>query len=144
MKQWLLALLITFGLVAGGYWAGAHNTSNDYERRILNEYITTQQASENQRSAVQASLDETAKEHQEELAGIEGSTDRIIADLRKSNNGLRVKLATSGASEGVSRCEPDGRAELHPATLKGALAVTEQATIRERAYIKIIKKLQGE
>ena len=104
---WLLAAV----MFAGGY----HTANNKWEAKVNAEYTSNLKASEDTRLAVQAEVDKVSKRFQDEMSSLEGSTDRIIADLQSDNKRLRVKVNTSGLTESdVSRCFPNGRVELHP------------------------------
>lgn len=133
---WLLAAV----MFAGGY----HTANNKWEAKVSNEYITKLEARENQRAAVQGELDKVSAEWQDKMSSLEGSTDRIIADLNRDNKRLRVKVNTSGLTESdVSRCFPNGRVELHPETSKSLIRITQEADLKEKALQDTIRRLQG-
>lgn len=133
---WLVAGL----LFCSGYWVA----DNKWEAKVNNEYITKLEARENQRAAVQGELDKVSAEWQDKMSALEGSTDRIIADLNRDNKRLRVRVNTSGITESdVSRCFPNGRVELHPETSKSLIRITQEADLKEKALQDTIRRLQG-
>lgn len=133
---WLVAGL----LFCSGYWVA----DNKWEAKVNNEYITKLEARENQRAAVQGELDKVSAEWQDKMSALEGSTDRIIADLNSDNKRLRVRVNTSGLTESdVSRCFPNGRVELHPETSKSLIRITQEADLKEKALQDTIRRLQG-
>lgn len=133
---WLVAGL----LFCSGYWVA----DNKWEAKVNNEYITKLEARENQRAAVQGELDKVSAEWQDKMSALEGSTDRIIADLNRDNKRLRVRVNTSGLTESdVSRCFPNGRVELHPETSKSLIRITQEADLKEKALQDTIRRLQG-
>lgn len=133
---WLVAGL----LFCSGYWVA----DNKWEAKVNDEYITKLEARENQRATVQAEIDKVSAEWQDKMSSLEGSTDRIIADLNRDNKRLRVKVNTSGLTESdVSRCFPNGRVELHPETSKSLIRITQEADLKEKALQDTIRRLQG-
>lgn len=134
---WLVAGL----LFASGYWVA----DNKWEAKVNEEYITKLEARESQRTAVQARVDEVSAEWQDKVSELEGSTDRVIADLNRDNKRLRVKVKTSGISESdIGRCFHDGRVELHPETAKSLIRITQEADLKEKALQETIRRLRGE
>lgn len=132
---WLVAGL----LFCSGYWVA----DTKWEAKVNNEYITKLEARENQRAAVQGEIDKVSAEWQDKMSALEGSTDRIIADLNRDNKRLRVRVNTSGLTESdVSRCFPNGRVELHPETSKSLIRITQEADLKEKALQDTIRKLQ--
>lgn len=133
---WLVAGL----LFCSGYWVA----DNKWEEKVSNEYITKLEARENQRVAVQGEIDKVSAEWQDKMSALEGSTDRIIADLNRDNKRLRVKVNTSGLTESdISRCFPNGRVELHPETSKSLIRIAQEADLKEKALQDTIRRLQG-
>lgn len=133
---WLVAGL----LFCSGYWVA----DNKWEAKVNNEYITKLEARENQRAAVQGEIDKVSKDWQDKMSALEGSTDRIIADLNSDNKRLRVKVNTSGLTESdISRCFPNGRVELHPETSKSLIRIAQEADLKEKALQDTIRRLQG-
>lgn len=134
---WLVAGL----LFCSGYWVA----DNKWEAKVNAEYITKLEAQENQRATVQKRVDQVSSEWQDKMSALEGSTDRVIADLHRDNKRLRVKVSTSGISESdYSRCFPDGRVELHPETSKRLIRITQEADLKEKALQDTIRRLRGE
>nr|DAH77256.1 MAG TPA: lysis protein [Caudoviricetes sp.] len=133
---WLVAGL----LFASGYWVA----DNKWEAKVNEEYITKLEAQENQRAAVQGEIDKVSAEWQDKMSALEGSTDRIIADLNRDNKRLRIRVNTSGLTESdISRCFPNGRVELHPETSKSLIRITQEADLKEKALQDTIRRLQG-
>lgn len=133
---WLVAGL----LFASGYWVA----DNKWEAKVNEEYITKLEARENQRAAVQGEIDKVSAEWQDKVSVLEGSTDRIIADLNRDNKRLRIRVNTSGLTESdISRCFPTGRVELHPETSKSLIRITQEADLKEKALQDTIRRLQG-
>lgn len=133
---WLVAGL----LFCSGYWVA----DNKWEAKVSNEYITKLEARENQRAAVQGEINKVSAEWQDKMSALEGSTDRIIADLNRDNKRLRVKVNTSGLTESdISRCFPNGRVELHPETSKSLIRIAQEADLKEKALQDTIRRLQG-
>lgn len=133
---WLLAAV----MFAGGY----HTANNKWEAKVNAEYTSNLKASEDTRLAVQAEVNKVSKRFQDEMSSLEGSTDRIIADLNRDNKRLRVKVNTSGLTESdISRCFHNGRVELHPETSKSLIRIAQEADIKEKALQDTIRRLQG-
>lgn len=133
---WLLAAV----MFAGGY----HTANNKWEAKVNAEYTSNLKASEDTRLAVQAEVNKVSKRFQDEMSSLEGSTDRIIADLKSDNKRLRVRVNTSGLTESdVSRCFTNGRVELHPETSKSLIRITQEADLKEKALQDTIRRLQG-
>lgn len=134
---WLVAGL----LFCSGYWVA----DNKWEAKVSNEYITKLEARENQRAAVQGEINKVSKDWQDKMSALEGSTDRIIADLNRDNKRMRVKVNTSGLTESdISRCFPNGRVELHPETSKSLIRIAQEADLKEKALQDTIRRLQQE
>lgn len=133
---WLLAAV----MFAGGY----HTANNKWEAKVNAEYTSNLKASEDTRLAVQAEVNKVSKRFQDEMSSLEGSTDRIIADLQSDNKRLRVRVKpTSGTTQSDGRCIIDDRVELHPETSKSLIRITQEADLKERALQDTIRRLQG-
>ncbi|WMM35659.1 Rz-like lysis protein [Escherichia phage pO91] len=133
---WLLAAV----MFAGGY----HTANNKWEAKVNAEYTSNLKASEDTRLAVQAEVNKVSRRFQDEMSSLEGSTDRIIADLQSDNKRLRVKVNTSGLTESdISRCFPNGRVELHESTSRSLIEITQKADLKEKALQDTIRRLQG-
>ena len=134
---WLAAGL----LFASGYWTA----DSKWEAKVNAEYITQVKARENQRTSVQAEVDEVSKKYQDDLAGLQGSTDRIINDLRIDNKRLQLRVKpTSGTSQADGRCLVDGPAELDERDAKRLIAVGLKGDAWIKALQDTIRKLQQE
>lgn len=127
------------GLFMSGWHMGAKEVNARWQEEIHNEYI---QKSEAQR-ATQKAVGEIAARYQEEIAALEGSTDRIIDDLHRDNVRLSVRVknlrATSGHSGG---CQFDGRAELDDRDAKRIIGVTQRGDAWIKALQDTIRELQ--
>lgn len=133
---WLLAAV----MFAGGY----HTANNKWEAKVNAEYTSNLKASEDTRLAVQAEVNKVSKRFQDEMSSLEGSTDRIIADLKSDNKRLRVRVKpTSGTTQSDGRCVIDDRVELHPETSKSLIRITQEADLKEKALQDTIRRLQG-
>ena len=113
---WLLAAV----MFAGGY----HTATNKWEAKVNAEYTSNLKASEDTRLAVQAEVNKVSKRFQDEMSSLEGSTDRIIADLQSDNKRLRIRVKpTSGTTQSDGRCVIDGYAELDERDAKRLIAI---------------------
>lgn len=124
-----------------GWHYGAKDVREDWEVTVKNEYIKKTEATE----ATQRAVDETSKHYQSELAALEGSTDRIITDLRHDNKRLRIRVkaaSNAGTASGACGCVSDGRAELDERDAKRILAVTQKGDAWIRALQETIRELQ--
>lgn len=143
MLQFLRRLapwLIAFMLFTAGWSMGSDSTNNKWKEVIHNEYVQRVEATRN----TQAAVDKISAKYQEDIAALEGSTDRIISDLRSDNKRLRVRVKTTGSAKGIGRCEPDGRAELDDRDAKRILAVTQKGDAWIKALQDTIRELQKE
>ncbi len=128
-------------LFMGGWHLGSTHEEANWKEVIQNEYIARTAATE----ATQKEVNRVAQDYQDELAALEGSTDRMLADLRDNNKRLSVRIKTlTGQPKGDGRCEFDGRAELHEATAKDIIGVTQRADAHVRALQNTIKEMQNE
>lgn len=122
-----------------GWHLGSSSKDHDWKEVVHNEYVKKTEA----RKATQGSLNEISEKYQEDYAALEGSTDRIIADLRDSNKRLLVRIKnTSGTSGPDGRCIVDGPVELHETTSRRLIEITEKADLKEKALQDTIRKLQ--
>lgn len=136
IAPWVLAGML-FGL---GWHLGSDSMDAKWKQEVHNEYIKRVEAT----ASAQRAINEISAKYQEDLASLEGSTDRIIADLQSDNKRLRVKVNTSGLTESdISRCFPNGRVELHPETSKSLIRITQEADLKEKALQDTIRRLQG-
>lgn len=133
---WFFAAL----LFASGWHMGSDSKDAEWKEVIQNEYVKRVEATR----STQAAVDKISAKYQEDIAALEGSTDRIISDLRSDNKRLRVRVKTTGSTQGVSRCEPDGQAELDDRDAKRILAVTQKGDAWIEALQDTIRELQKE
>lgn len=133
---WFFAAL----LFASGWNMGSNSKDAEWKEVVHNEYVTRVEATR----STQAAVDKVSAKYQEDLAALEGSTDRIIADLHRDNKRLRVRIKTTGSTQSVSRCESDGRAELDDRDAKRILAVTQKGDAWIKALQNTIRELQKE
>lgn len=133
---WFFAAL----LFASGWNMGSNSKDAEWKEVVHNEYVTRVEATR----STQAAVDKVSAKYQEDLAALEGSTDRIIADLHSDNKRLRVRIKTTGSTQSVSRCESDGRAELDDRDAKRILAVTQKGDAWIKALQNTIRELQKE
>lgn len=134
LVPWVLA-----GMLFGWGWhLGADSMDAKWKQEVQNEYVKRVEAT----ASTQRALNEISAKYQEDLAALEGSTDRIISDLRSDNKRLRVRVKTTGTSYGKCGFEPDGRAELDDRDAKRILAVTQKGDAWIRALQDTIRELQ--
>lgn len=131
---WVLAGML-FGL---GWHLGSDSMDSKWKQEVHNEYVKRVEAAK----STQRAIDAVSAKYQEDLAALEGSTDRIISDLRSDNKRLRVRVKTIGTSDGQCGFEPDGRAELDDRDAKRILAVTQKGDAWIRALQDTIRELQ--
>lgn len=132
---WVLAGV----LFTGGYQMGYDKADTKWKEVNHAEYVSKTEA----RASKQTAINQVSQRYQEEIAALEGSSDRVIADLRKSNSGLYVKLKnTSGTPRPDGRCELDGRAELDDSTAKDLIQVTQRGDAWIKALQDTIRELQ--
>lgn len=107
-------------LFCSGYWVA----DNKWEAKVSNEYITKLQAEDRTRTSVQREVSRIAADYQDKMSALEGSTDRIIADLNRDNKRLRIRVQpTSGTVQSDGRCVIDGYAELDERDAKRLIAI---------------------
>lgn len=141
MLQFLRKLIpwVLAGVLFGWGWhLGSDSMDSKWKQEIQNEYIKKVEATK----STQRAVDEISAKYQEDLAALEGSTDRIISDLRSNNKRLLVRIKTTGTSDGKCGFEPDGRAELDDRDAKRILAVTQRGDAWIRALQDTIRELQ--
>ncbi|QZB83795.1 lysis protein [Escherichia phage T7] len=131
---WVLAGML-FGL---GWHLGSDSMDAKWKQEVHNEYVKRVEAAK----STQRAIDAVSAKYQEDLAALEGSTDRIISDLRSDNKRLRVRVKTTGTSDGQCGFEPDDRAELDDRDAKRILAVTQKGDAWIRALQDTIRELQ--
>lgn len=136
----LVPWLWTIMVFAFGWHYGSQSTDANWKEVVHNEYVQKQEATQ----STQRAVGEISAKYQADLEGLEGSTDRIIADLRSDNKRLRVSIKpTTGQLQGDGRCLVDGPVELHETTSRRLIEITEKADLKERALQETIRKLQG-
>lgn len=133
---WFFAAL----LFASGWHMGSNSKDAEWKEVIHREYVKRTEATR----STQAAIDKISAKYQEDLAALEGSTDRIISDLRNDNKRLRVRIKTTGSAQSISRCESDGRAELDERDAKRILSVTRKGDAWIKALQETIRELQKE
>lgn len=134
LVPWVLA-----GVLFGWGWhLGSDSMDAKWKQEVHNEYVKRVEATE----STQRAINEISAKYQEDLAALEGSTDRIISDLRSDNKRLLVRIKTTGTSNGQCGCESDGRAELDERDAKRILAVTQKGDAWIRALQDTIRELQ--
>lgn len=131
---WVLAGML-FGL---GWHLGSDSMDAKWKQEVHDEYVKRVEAT----ASTQRAINEISAKYQEDLAALEGSTDRIISDLRSDNKRLRVRVKPAGTSDGECGFESDGRAELDDRDAKRILAVTQKGDAWIRALQDTIRELQ--
>lgn len=134
---WLVAGL----LFCSGYWVA----DTKWEAKVNDEYITKLQAEDRTRTSVQREVSRIAKEYQDKMSELEGSTDRIIADLNRDNKRLRIRVQpTSGTVQSDGRCLVDGYADLDERDAKRLIAIGLKGDEWIKALQGTIRALQQE
>ena len=134
---WLAAGL----LFCSGYWVA----DTKWEAKVNNEYITKLQAEDRTRTSVQREVSRIAKDYQDKMSALEGSTDRIIADLNRDNKRLRIRVQpTSGTVQSDGRCVIDGYADLDERDAKRLIAIGLKGDEWIKALQGTIRALQQE
>ncbi|UVX29719.1 Rz-like spanin [Klebsiella phage VLCpiA3a] len=137
----LVPWLWTIMVFAFGWHYGSQHTDANWKEVVHNEYVQKQEATQ----STQRAVNEISAKYQADLEGLEGSTDRIIADLRIDNKRLRVAIKpTTGQLQGDGRCLVDGKAELDEATSRRLIGITQRGDATIEALQNTIRKLQGE
>ena len=133
---WVLAGV----LFTAGWNFGSNSKDAEWKEVVHNEYVQKSEA----RKVTQAEVSEVSLKYQEDYAALEGSTDRIIDDLSRTNKRLLVKTKpSSGTLTSDGRCLSTSTVELHESTAKSLISITQKADLKEKALIDTIKKLQG-
>ncbi|UUG66326.1 i- spanin subunit Rz [Pectobacterium phage vB_PcaP_P15_PC2B6] len=135
----LLPIIIMVGLFASGWQLGSNHKDNQWKEEVRIEYIKKVDATKQTQTEVSA----ISKKYQEDLEGLEGSTDRVIADLRADNKRLRVNVKATGSPDGNGRCLFDGKAELDEGTAKRLIGITQRGDAHIEALQATIRSLQG-
>ncbi|CBV65244.1 predicted endopeptidase [Salmonella phage Vi06] len=137
LKSYAITVAFALGMTLA-YNHGYDRADIKWKQEVHNEYVKRVEAT----ASTQRAINEVSSRYQEDLAALEGSTDRIISDLRSDNKRLRIRIKTTGTSDGKCRCEPDGRAELDERDAKRILAVTQKGDAWIRALQDTIRELQ--
>lgn len=134
------AIIAAFALgITLAYNHGYGKANTKWEQEVHNEYVKKVTATEDK----QAAINEISRQYQEDLAALEGSTDRVINDLRNDGKRLRVKLsATTRELQDNGGCLVDGRAELDEEFSKRLIGVTQRGDAWIRALQDTIKEMQ--
>lgn len=134
---WLVAGL----LFCSGYWVA----DTKWEAKVNDEYITKLQAADRTRTSVQREVSRISADYQDKLAALEGSTDRIIADLNRDNKRLRVRVQpTSGTVQSDGRCVIDGYADLDERDAKRLISIGLKGDEWIKALQNTIRAMQQE
>lgn len=138
LKSYVIAAGFCLGMTLA-YNHGYDKANTKWEQEVHNEYIKQTEATANK----QAAVNEISRQYQEDLAALEGSTDRVINDLRNDGKRLRVKLsATTRELQDNGGCLVDGRAELDEEFSKRLIGVTQRGDAWIRALQDTIKEMQ--
>ncbi|WNV46665.1 Rz-like spanin [Escherichia phage Sekstaphage-1] len=140
VKSYAIAVAFALGMTLA-YNHGYDKANTKWEQEVHNEYVKKVEATADK----QAALNEVSRQYQEDLAALEGSTDRVINDLRNDGKRLSVRVKNlTGLPKGDGRCEFDGRAELHESDAKRIIGIAQAADAHVRALQKTIKEMQNE
>lgn len=134
----LIPWVLAGALFGWGWHLGSDSMDAKWKQEVQDVYVKRVEATK----STQREVDEISAKYQEDLAALEGSTDRIISDLRSDNKRLRIRIKTTGTSTGECGFEPDGRAELDDRDAKSILAVTQRGDAWIRALQDTIRELQ--
>ena len=138
LKVWLIAGAFALGMTLA-YTHGYDKANTKWEQEVHNEYVKRTEATADKQAAIQ----EVSQKYQDDLAALEGSTDRVIADLRNDGKRLSVKLsATTRELQANSGCLIDGRAELDEEFSKRLIGVTQKGDAWIKALQNTIKEMQ--
>lgn len=138
LKSYVIIAAFALGITLA-YNHGYDKANTKWEQEVHNEYIKKVKATEDK----QAAINEISRQYQEDLAALEGSTDRVINDLRNDGKRLRVKLsATTRELQDNGGCLVDGRAELDEEFSKRLIGVTQRGDTWIRALQDTIKEMQ--
>lgn len=129
-------------IVGISYKYGYDRCNIKWNKRIINEYITRQEATQK----AQEQINQISKDYQEKLSEIEGSTDRIINDLRISDKRLRVKLSDSYARKQKDNCGCilNGKAELDQEFSRRIIGITKKGDLWIEALQNTIRQMQDQ
>lgn len=138
LKSYVIITAFALGITLA-YNHGYDKANTKWEQEVHNEYIKKVKATEDK----QVAINEISRQYQEDLAALEGSTDRVINDLRNDGKRLRVKLsATTRELQDNGGCLVDGRAELDEEFSKRLIGVTQRGDAWIKALQDTIKEMQ--
>lgn len=138
LKSYAIVAAFALGLTLA-YNHGYDKADTKWKQEVHNEYVKKTEAT----AVRQAAVNKVAQEYQDDLAALEGSTDRVINDLRNDGKRLRVKLsATSRELQDNGGCLVDGRAELDEEFSKRLIGVTQRGDAWIKALQNTIKEMQ--
>lgn len=138
LKGWLIAGAFALGMTLA-YTHGYDKANTKWEREVHNEYVKRTAATADKQAAINA----ISKKYQEDLDALEGSTDRVIDDLRNDGKRLRVKLSAASRELQSNRgCFADGRAELDEEFSKRLIGVTQRGDLWIKSLQATIRELQ--
>ena len=138
LKSYAIAVAFALGMTIA-YNHGYDKANTKWEQEVHNEYVKKVKATADK----QAAINEVSRQYQEDLAALEGSTDRVINDLRNDGKRLRVKLSnTSRELRDNGGCLADGRAELDEEFSKRLIGVTQRGDAWIRALQDTITEMQ--
>lgn len=138
LKRYAIIAAFALGITLA-YNHGYDKANTKWEQEVHNEYVKKVKATEDK----QVAINEISRQYQEDLAALEGSTDRVINDLRNDGKRLRVKLsATTRELQDNGGCLVDGRAELDEEFSKRLIGVTQRGDAWIRALQDTIKEMQ--
>lgn len=134
------AIIAAFALgITLAYNHGYDKANTKWEQEVHNEYVKKVKATADK----QVAINEISRQYQEDLVALEGSTDRVINDLRNDGKRLRVKLsATTRELQDNGGCLVDGRAELDEEFSKRLIGVTQRGDAWIKALQNTIKEMQ--
>lgn len=138
LKSYVIIAAFALGVTLA-YNHGYDKSNTKWEQEVHNEYVKQTEATADK----QAAVNKVSLQYQEDLAALEGSTDRVINDLRNDGKRLRVKLsATTRELQDNGGCLVDGRAELDEEFSKRLIGVTQRGDAWIRALQDTIKEMQ--
>lgn len=136
-KRILLAAALGLTVMLS-YNNGYDKADAKWKQEVNREYVRKVEATR----ATQGEVDAVSSKYQDEIAALEGSTDRIIADLRDTNQRLRVSVKATGSPGSDGRCVFDGKAELDEATAKRLIGITKRGDAQIEALQNTIRAMQ--
>lgn len=138
LKRYAIIAAFALGITLA-YNHGYDKANTKWEQEVHNEYVKKVEATADKQTAI----NEISRQYQEDLEALEGSTDRVINDLRNDGKRLRVKLsATTRELQDNGGCLVDGRAELDEEFSKRLIGVTQRGDAWIKALQNTIKEMQ--